>query len=159
MKIQVLMAALATLMGAGTALAEEPGERASFAALDVDGSGEITGDDMTALADARFAEVDTDGNGEVSEAEFVAHARARAAERATEAFQRLDVDGDGALSRDALALRFGRGRGQGFAERMIERADADGSGGISEAEFDTAREAMRDRWRQRADRHGRRHRR
>jgi Ca2+-binding EF-hand superfamily protein len=138
--VKLAVAALAILAGMGVAQAQDRREEGpmSFESLDLDGSGEITVEDMDAMRAARFAELDTDGDGSVSEAEFVAHAEARAAERAAEMFARLDADGDGTLSRDVLESRGGRG----FGPRMLSRLDSDGSGGISAEEFESARERM-----------------
>lgn len=143
--LKIFVAALAIAAGFGVAEAQErrqgPGPM-DFATLDVDGSGEIDLNDFAAARESRFAEIDTNGDGQVSEAEFIAHMQARSAERATEMFTRLDADGDGVLSRDALEARGGSGRG---AERMLSRADTDNSGGVSEAEFDSFREQMAER--------------
>ena len=57
-------------------------------------------------------------------------------------FARLDADGDGSLSRDVLEAREGGGR---MASRMIERADTDGSGGVSAEEFEAIKERMAER--------------
>ena len=133
--IKIVAASLLVLAGTGLAYAKGPGHegaRMSFEEIDADGSGEITAEDLAALADARFAEMDADGDGSVSQDEFMAAASARAAERAARMFERMDADGDGALSRDALEARGRRGPG----ERMIARLDADGSGGVSAEEFD-----------------------
>lgn len=127
--------------GVGVAHAQERGDRGqmTFESLDVDGSGEITSEDIDALRAERFAEFDADGDGSVSEAEFVAHAEARAAERAAQMFARLDADGDGTLSRDVLESRGGR---SGLSDRMISRADTDNSGGVSAEEFEAAKARM-----------------
>lgn len=138
-------ALLAILAGAGVAVAREQGHGRDggfpmdFSTLDADGSGEIDAADIDALRASRFAEFDTDGDGTVTEAEFIAHAQSRAGDRAAEMFARMDSDGDGVLSRDALEAR--GGRGPDF-DRILSRADTDGSGGISEAEFDAMRDRM-----------------
>ena len=148
--IKILIASLAIAVGAGAAYAQDRGPRGEgmdFETLDADGSGEITPEDIEALRVQRFADFDTNGDGSVSAAEFTAHAQARAAERAAEMFERLDADGDGVLSRDALEGRMGRGPG----ERMLSRFDADNSGGVSAEEFDAAKERFagrRDKFRE-----------
>lgn len=137
-KLGLSVLAIATGL-AVTATAQEargPQGGFDFETLDADGSGEITAEDMTTLRDQRFAEVDTDGDGSVSREEFLAHAQAQAAERAGERFDALDADGDGMLSQDVLS---GGRRGDGqMMTRMIDRFDADGSGGVSAEEFETA---------------------
>lgn len=135
---KLALTALMILTGVGVAQAQghRGGEGMTFETLDVDGSGEITIADIDALRTQRFAEADTNGDGSISEAEFVAKAQADAGERAALMFARLDADGDGTLSRDALEGRVGRG----ISDRMISRADSDGSGGVSAEEFDAALE-------------------
>ncbi len=143
LKIATAMALI--LAGTGVVMAKGPGgfdgARPTFEELDTDGSGEITPEDFAAMRDAKFAELDTDGSGDVSEAEFVAAAEAVAAARAAERFARMDIDGDGILSRDALRDRGGRGMG----ERMLSRIDTDDSGGVSAEEFDAAMERFAER--------------
>lgn len=139
---KILLASTLIVLGAGVAMAQDQrGERMTFENLDVDGSGEITTDDLTALRDNRFAEIDSNGDGSISEDEFVAARLARSEERATGMFERLDADGDGILSRDVIE----RGRGGGMGERMINRFDADESGGISAEEFEEARSRIGER--------------
>ncbi len=137
----------ALLITAGFSVAEAQDRRQGpgpmdFATLDVDGSGEIDASDFDAGRANRFADIDTNNDGQITEAEFIAHMQAQAAERATEMFARLDADGDGSVSRDAIEARQGGGRG---GERMIQRADTDNSGGVSAEEFDAFREQMADR--------------
>ncbi|PWK55035.1 EF-hand domain-containing protein [Silicimonas algicola] len=151
-KLKILLATTLIAAGAGMAIAQDtattPDAEATeagpmdFATLDADGSGEITVEDMEAMRANRFAEFDTNGDGNVTLEEFTAHAQAKAAERAGEMFGRLDADGDGNLSRDALEARMGRG---GPGARMIDRFDTDNSGGVSQEEFDAAKERMTER--------------
>lgn len=137
---KILLTTSLIALGTGVAVAQERGQRFDFETLDVDGSGEITVEDLTARADSRFAEFDTNGDGSVSREEFLAAHAARAEERAAEMFARLDADGDGTLSRDVMEMR---GRGQ-RGERMIERLDTDNSGGVSAEEFEEARARFRE---------------
>lgn len=141
--VKILLASTLIVLGAGVAMAQgqRGGEGPSFEELDVDGSGEITLEDLTTLRENRFAEIDTNGDGSVSKDEFIAHQAARSEERATAMFDRLDADGDGTLSRDVLEGR----RGGGMGERMINRLDADDSGGISAEEFEEAKARMGER--------------
>ena len=143
---KILLASLLIAAGTGIAFAHSEGDRPDFATLDIDGSGEITAEDLATLRQNRFNEMDTDGNGSINEEEFVAGAQAKSEERAAKIFAHLDADGDGSLGQDALASAGKRG----LHTRMIEKFDADGSGGISEEEFADLKKRMRGK------RHGRR---
>lgn len=123
------------------------GPMAMFGEFDADGNGSVTVEEIEAFRAARFAELDADGNGQVSRQEFMDHAAARAGERAGAMFDRMDVDGDGTLSRDAIEARRGSGPDAG---RMIERFDADGDGAVSQTEMAEAR----DRWMERREGRG-----
>ena len=142
---KILLATVLIAVGAGAALAQggpgRSGEGITFDTLDVDGSGEITAEDLTAMRENRFGEIDANGDGSVTLEEFQAAASAQATEKASERFARLDADGDGTLSRDALEAR---GRGNP-GERMLRRFDADNSGGISAEEFETAKARFAER--------------
>ena len=142
-----LSLALTAQLGSAQARGPMP-QPPSFSELDVNGDGAITRSDIEAAAQARFADADTDGNGALSEAELKAQAMARADDRAaaqsTRMLNRLDADGDGALSIDELHDAGGR-RGGDRAGRMLKRADTDGDGAVSEAEYDTALAKMADR--------------
>ncbi|MGI9391041.1 MAG: EF-hand domain-containing protein [Boseongicola sp.] len=139
---RVLATAFVVVASIGAASAQGDGhgrhEPMTFETLDVDGSGEIDTSDLEALRAERFAALDTDGNGEVTEEEFVAQAQRDSAERAAQMFSRMDADGDGVLSRDALE---GRG-GRGMSGRFLMRADTDGSGGVSAEEFEAVKSRM-----------------
>lgn len=132
--LKMLLAGALIAVGTGAAFAQG-GPRMDFETLDVDGSGEITIEDMASLRNNRFAELDADGDGSVTREEFTAAQMARASDRAGQMFDRLDVDGDGVLSRDAVESQ---NRGGG-GERMISRLDTDNSGGVSAEEFEEAR--------------------
>ncbi|MEO1264316.1 MAG: EF-hand domain-containing protein [Pseudomonadota bacterium] len=73
---------------------------------------------------------------EVTKDQFMERARGR--------FGRLDVDGDGTLSREEIAARVGRRMERRMerigrrAERMLRRRDTDGDGSVSQEEFRTA---------------------
>lgn len=138
--MKILLASVLIVAGASVAMAQGP-RGMTFGDLDVDGSGEITAEDLTALRNDRFAALDSDGDGTVSKEEFLTAQRMRSEERAERMFDRLDADGDGVLSRDVIE---GRQRGGG-GEGMISRFDEDGSGGISAEEFEEARARMGER--------------
>ncbi|MDE0521709.1 MAG: calcium-binding protein [Boseongicola sp.] len=152
-RYSILVAAALIATGSGAALALETAKgRMTFEHLDVDGSGEITREDLEMLPGARFAEMDADDSGDISEAEFVAAAQARAGEAAARMFALLDADGDGVLNQDALAARGHRdGRLRG-----IMRLDSDDSGGVSAEEFEDGMERFARRHRgHRGDKGGR----
>lgn len=140
--MKILLASTLIVMGAGVAIAQDRGgERPSFETLDVDGSGEITTEDLSALRDQRFNEMDTNGDGTISQEEFVAAQAARSEDRATRIFERLDADGDGTLSRDVIESE----RRRGIADRVLSRFDEDNSGGLNAEEFDEAQARFQDR--------------
>jgi len=126
---------------------------AEFAEMDVDASGQITEEDLLALAEQRLAEVDADGNGVLSAEELAAQIAERAVLRmgprggdpsawaeavAGRMIDRRDADEDGALS----VAELGSGKGYG---RVIDRFDTDDDNAISEAEFDAAKAEMQAR--------------
>jgi len=114
----------------------------TFEALDTDGNGEITRDELSARGKDKLAKADANGDGQLTREEVVAAARSHAEERAGKMFSKLDANADGVLSSDEMpkARRSGR---------LMERADLDNSGGLSREEFDAVRDKMA--------RHGRRH--
>lgn len=147
MKTQLLIAGIAAglaLQFGAVQAQESPGpdrERPSFSELDLNGDGQLSQEELRAPAAARFAEADTNGDGALSVDELQAQASERMAERianrAERMLERRDANGDGLLQQSELQ----EGRdGRGFA-----RIDSDEDGFISEAEFDAAREAMKDR--------------
>lgn len=122
-----------TLGGATNGMAETDGmkgmhpPRPSFEALDSNGDGAITRDEIEAHRAARFASADTDGNGSLSRDELAARAKARMERRIDRMIRRHDADGDGALSPEELQSRHRGG--------MFERMDADGDGAVTAEEF------------------------
>lgn len=79
-----------------------------FAAIDADGDGKVTRAELDAFRAARAAEVDANGDGLLSAEELRAADLKRAEARATERVERLiaahDTNGDGQLSAAELAL-------------------------------------------------------
>ncbi|MGD9471303.1 MAG: EF-hand domain-containing protein [Novosphingobium sp.] len=99
-----------------------------------------------------FAQMDANGDGVINDADREARKGAR--------FDALDSDGNGVLSREEFAAGQGmRGHGKGKDDmgrgkhdqmrghggKMMERADANGDGSVSKAEFDAAHMAMFDK--------------
>ncbi|MEM7499601.1 MAG: calcium-binding protein [Pseudomonadota bacterium] len=103
-----LVFAAGALVLAPVAKAQTAGERTLFERADANGDGRVTAAEARALRDARVARIDTNGDGLISRAEAEAAAQARAAHRARIDFARRDLDGDGfldAAEREAGAAR------------------------------------------------------
>lgn len=127
---------LALGVGAVTPALAKPGKGAgmmSFSALDANGDGIITKDDLAVRDEARFKSIDADGNGSVTQDELAAHAEAKRAKREKarqeRMMKRLDANEDGVLSAEEM---FSGKR----AEKMFAKVDRNGDGQISEEEFD-----------------------
>lgn len=73
-----------------------------FAALDSNGDGKVTADEVTVLRQTQFAAADANGDGKLEAAEVTVWIEARRAEReatmAARMIDRMDQDGDDALS-------------------------------------------------------------
>lgn len=69
-----------------------------------------------------FEDLDANGDGQLTQAELDGHMQAR--------FAQADTNGDGRLSKDELQAR-GSSRASKRADKMIERLDANGDGGLS----------------------------
>ena len=121
---------------------------------DADGNGVLTQPEAMAAADARFARMDANNDGRIDPSDRLARAKAR--------FAKMDVDGDGSVTeaeflaaRDARmekrakrksASREGRRGGKmrkrgGRMGKIMQRADADNDGAVSQAEFRAAAQA------------------
>jgi uncharacterized membrane protein len=133
---------LTIALGTGAAFAAGGKERMSFEDLDQNGDGQLTQSELEARGAERFASVDTNNDGKLSEDELTAQGRSKAQERAQRMIERLDSDGDGALSQAELDERPNRGR-------IFARIDANDDGTISKEEFEDGRKNMRNRMKQR----------
>ncbi len=121
-----------------------------FAKMDVNGDGELNQADREAKRMERFAATDTDGNGELSYAEMTAAREAKKAKRSERREQRRaqraqrgaeagaqTEERRGSGERRAMRGKRGGERGD-MGRRMMQRADTDQSGSVSQAEFMTA---------------------
>lgn len=108
--------------------------RFAFERADANGDGKIDQAELTAVREARFARLDADADGTISADELdrqVARMQRRAmmAEgMADGAFDRLDANGDGVVTRAEFV--------EGRTAPILELADRDGDGAISRDEFE-----------------------
>lgn len=120
---------VALLMVAGTAFAagKDGSAQARFDRIDADGDGKITIDEMLARVDKRFDAADADGDGEITLEEMVARIERRRLERrAKRILARMDVDGDGKVTKTELQNR---------ARKRFALADGNDDGQIEKSEM------------------------
>lgn len=186
-KSKILAASLAGIgvLGAGAAIAR-PGDQADltraaatqgaaamFAQIDVNGDGQLNDADREARQEQRFAMLDADGNGAISPAEFAAaremrgergpdggagkgpgHAGAEHGMRGGKGHAGMRGAFRGAMMQNADANQDGAISQAEFTASMLARfdqADADKDGTITSAEREARRSAMRDRMQQMRD--------
>ncbi|WP_037027532.1 EF-hand domain-containing protein, partial [Psychromonas aquimarina] len=104
----------------------------TFAQLDKDGDGEISKTEARGRLLVHFDDADTSGSGTISQAEFEAFKIDNAGKGGKQhkqrpTFAQLDSSDDGQLSRDDV---------QGRLLADFNKIDSDGSGMISQAEFE-----------------------
>ena len=124
----------ATLLG-GAAIAQDaaqdrPMRPDPLLRLDANQDGIVTKDEMLADVAARFAKLDTNKDDKISTEEREARMERHGPRRGHAMMQRLDADGDGAVS---LAEQ------QAQATRRFDRIDANHDGRIDQAERDALR--------------------
>ncbi len=161
----ILITGLAALALAGTATigfaasegagASKPGmgqrgAAMNFDAIDADGDGKITAEEMQAYGAQRFAVADTNGDGYIDAAEMqvqmLAQSTARIERRTARMIARMDTDGDGQLSpKEMRAGPRGADAGEDRFALMLARMDTDGDGAISREEMEAARAAWAER--------------
>lgn len=160
-------AALAVAMTIPALSHAEPGKRGHgahlFGMADTDKSGDISKDEFRAAAEARFAAMDKDGDGYVTKEEMAAaHAGMRSRFEArrgdpAERFAAMDADGDGKVTLDEMKqaaekrmAEHGRegGLSERHAERMakfFEKADANNDGVLTLEEMQAVRKMHDDK--------------
>lgn len=115
-----------------------------FAAADRSADGLLSKDELAAVRKAHVAAMDADGDGKITLDEMTAHMEAEQADRiarkARHMMAELDASGDGAIS--AAEMEMGQ-----RSDRMFARIDGNGDGQISAEELAKAREKMGDRLR------------
>jgi EF hand len=133
-----------------------------FTAMDADKDGKVTEAEIAAYRAAQIAGLDADGNGLISAAEMTAQIEKQMSERAADmAAKRIaaqDVDGDGSLSVEELASRpvpadmFDRVDTDG--DGAITRAEADAAEAKMRDRFADMRDGGGKGWGKRHGRHG-----
>ena len=119
------------------------GDSISFEQLDADGNGEISREEFDARYSAWIKAADANGDGMLQKEELEAHimeqVRVMVERKSESMFNRLDSDGDGAVSDTELQQKMGKSRNE---DRMFDRLDSDDSGSVSAEEFESALSKM-----------------
>jgi len=100
--------------------------RMMFELLDQDGDGTVTREEFDAVRGELFASADTDGSGSFALEDFSTIWMTVNDGRVVRMFQRLDDNGDLAVSPDERAAH---------SQRMMERMDRNGDGVVTKADF------------------------
>lgn len=103
-----------------------------LAALDTDGDGNVSQDEMKAARAAEFKTIDADGDGYLTLAELEAWTNRKSADQ----FKSLDTDSNGSVSVDEF-VNGKAGRAATMAKNLFRLADVDGDGALSADEFTT----------------------
>lgn len=93
-----------------------------FDTVDADGDRSVTRAEIDAYRTTKLAEVDASGDGALSIEEFDTLYRELTRSRMVDAFQRFDVDGDGAIAPAEIDRNI---------DRLVERMDRDGDGALT----------------------------
>ncbi len=109
-------------------------QRPSFSQIDANGDGALTMDEFLSQGRAKFDKTDANGDGQLDVAELTAAAERERARMIERLMTRKDANGDGMLSYAEMQPH--------TPGRVFERADTDGNGEISQAEWDAAKEKM-----------------
>ncbi len=136
----------ATLATAGFAQ-EARGPMFPFDTVDADKDGKVTQAELDGYRAAETKAIDANADGKISVEELTANNLARMTERATDMatkmVERLDTDGDMALSAAEMAAR-------PMPAMVFDKADTDDDGAVTKVELDALRAQM-------AEHKGRRH--
>lgn len=97
-----------------------------FDRVDANGDGKVTGAELATFRSERFANADADGNGSISLEEFQTVWMEMTRPRMVDAFQRMDDDGDAAVTDEEFGGRL---------QRMQSWLDRDGDGAVSREEL------------------------
>ncbi|MEO9527535.1 calcium-binding protein [Roseibium sp.] len=103
-----------------------------FERFDVNEDGIITEAEIADVRTQGFAAADTDGSGDISLEEFKAGFMSRSNDRMVRAFQFMDRDGDGTVTREDVDR---------MANRMFDRLDRDGNGTVERVHGQRGQEA------------------
>jgi len=107
---------------------------AAFARLDVNQDGNLTAADRADALRPHFDAADTDGNGQLSFAEAGAMNEMRREKRHEQRAERSEERRENRAEHRPRGMAMGR-MGRQMGGQMLESADADGNGEISQAEF------------------------
>ena len=131
----VALAAVGTLAAAGTGVAQHYGRGGMgmgmmggpvveqlMREVDTNGDGRITQAEIDAAVDARFARFDANKDGRLSLDEFAALWADLTRPAMVRAFQFMDPDGDGSVTRAEVGQK---------ASRLVQRFDRNGDGALS----------------------------
>ncbi|MEM9370083.1 MAG: hypothetical protein AAGA26_02880 [Pseudomonadota bacterium] len=120
--------------------AQESGQGMPFEAIDLNGDGSLTKQELSEFSAKMFARIDIDGNGSLSEQEITEAARNRAEERGKKRFALADEDGNGVVDQSEFTQR--REKRQAM---LFNRFDANSDGLLSRDEAEDAWKARRSR--------------
>lgn len=121
------------------------GPKIDFKAIDTNGDGAISMDELKAWEAKQMEGLGSDANGALTEQDIVnfetAKAKARIEARVSAWFKAADVNGDGKVSAAEMMMA----PRNVMADRMFEMADVNHDGKVTQAEFDAARAKMMER--------------